>query len=316
MAGVMVAWLSMMIATYLDLSVNNSYGVLPLVEIKPSTYTVLVGFAIGSGLVLWGFKKADAIHSSSTSPLVQAVYRFGGLMVVLALVADAIFAFATFLGSLETGSLATPTLTGRLFGVYLPILLDAALVVFVLLQATLYRKSQNVEAGVEVSAAQKALALGYALPVLGAALAIVIGLVFYDIQRSNIQNWTWVVIQLIIGTSVVLGTRFSAKARASKPVVRAPRVVGAVGAVRLNYVLSVVFAGVVAAMSFGFGTAAVSSLRNYGSCVDGPCTPTVDAVTLGWWFDQMIPAFLLLVLVEVSVYLSITLRNKEVVAED
>lgn len=311
MAGVLVAWLSMMIATYLDLGINVYDSALPRVEIKPSTYTVLIGFAIGSALVLWGFKKADALHSAGSSALVQAVYRFAGLTVVLALAADVVFAMVTFLGSLDSGAVASVSLVGRVFGTYVPILADAGLIVFVLLQATLYRKSQNVEASVEVSSAQKALALGYALPVLGTALAVIVGLVFYDIQRSSIQNWTWVVIQVIIGTSVVLGTRFAAKAKASTPVVRAPRVAGAVGAVRLNYVLSVVFAGVVAAMSFGFGTGAISSLRSYESCGEGPCVPKISGMTFDWWFNQMIPAFLLLVLVEVAVYLSITLRNKE-----
>lgn len=314
MAGVTVAWISMMVAAYLDLTIDNINAVVR-VEVKPSTYTVLLGFAIASILVLWGFKKVDALHASNSSPLVQAVYRFGGLMVVLVLVADAIFAFVTFLGSLDLGPTGTITVMGRILGTYLPILLDAGLVVLVLLQSTLYRKSSNAEAGVEVSATQKALALGYALPVLGAALAIIIGLIFYDIQRSTIQNWTWVVIQLIIGTSVVLGTRFAAKARAAKPVERAPRVAGAVGAVRLNYVLSVVFAGVVAAMSFAFGNGAVSGLRNYGVCTTGYCPPTVDPMTFEWWFNQMIPAFILLVSVQVATYLAITLRNKQVTAE-
>ena len=36
------------------------------------------------------------------------------------------------------------------------------------------------------------------------------------------------------------------------------------------------------------------------------------AITPEWWINQMIPSFLLLVLVQVSVYLVITSRNKEV----
>ncbi|MFM5952165.1 MAG: hypothetical protein ACKOOE_06195 [Micrococcales bacterium] len=321
LVGVTVAWVAMVVAAYLDLGLNfyNGSNYSNFVEVKVSTYLVLLGLAIASGLALWGFKKADVEHSVSDSvPLVRAVYRFGGLMVVLALVFDAIFALTTFLTSLDLGMAGgvQTTLGGRLLGVYLPIVLDAALVVFVLLQATLWRKSSAVEGSADsgLSSTQKALAIGYALPILGTALAIIVGLVFYDIQKSSIQNWTWVVIQLLIGTSIVLGTRFAAKAKAAKPVVRAPRVVGAAGAVTLNYVLSLVFAGAVSLMSFSFAISAVNALAGSDCDVNGSCKFLRNDMTSDWWVNQMIPAFLLLVSVQVAVYLVITSRNKEVSA--
>ena len=320
LVGVTVTWIAMVVASFLDLERNyyTSSGYPEGGEVKVSTYVVLAGLAIGSGLVLWGFKAADAEHLVSDKiPLVRAAYRFAGLMIVVALVFDAIFALMTFLDSLSSSLVSTSTVVGRLIGVYLPILLDAGLVVFVLLQATLYRKSSPVEGaeGKGLSATQKALAVGYALPIIGTALAIIIGLVVYDSQASNLQNWTWVVIQLIIGTSIVLGTRSAAKARSAKPVVRAPRVAGAAGAVTLNYVLSLVFAGVVSIMSFVFATGAVNSLANTFCDDMGNCNKMKPLVITGeWWINQMVPSFLLLVLVEVAVYLVITSRNKEVVA--
>lgn len=322
LVGVTVAWLALVFASYLDLGVNfyNGFGYANYVEVKASTYVVLAGLAIASGLALWGFKAIDSLHVSSDEPLVRATYRFGGLMIVLALVFDAIFALTTFLSSFDMGMAGgATTLVGRLLGVYLPILLDAGLVVFVLLQATLWRKSSAVEGSSTpgMSATQKALAIGYALPIIGTALAIIIGLVVYDIQKTSLQNWTWVVIQLIIGSSIVLGTRFAAKAKASKPVVRAPRVVGAAGAVTLNYVLSLVFAGAVSIMSFAFATAAVSSLGNTRCIPEDSCERNVFErlpMTADWWLNQMIPSFLLLVSVQVAVYLVITMRNKEVSA--
>jgi hypothetical protein len=82
--------------------------------------------------------------------------------------------------------------------------------------------------------------------------------------------------------------------------------------VTLNYVLSVVFAGVVSIMSFTFGVGAVNGLMNYPECPSGECAnPTVLPMTSDWWINQMIPAFLLLVLVQVATYLAITSRNKE-----
>jgi len=318
LVAVTVAWLAMMVATYVQTHLNDfaAYPSVPA-EVKASTYIVLVGLALASGLVLWGFRKADAEHWTSSSNLVRSVYRFGGLMVVLALVGDALFAIVTFLTSLATSSYPprSASLEGRIFGTYVPIILDAALVVFVLLQATMYRKSQGEEAAsAGVSDTKKALAFGYALPVLGAALAIIIGLSVYDFQRNQVQSWTWVVIFLILGASVVLGTRFAAKAKQAVPVVAPPKVVGAAGAVRLNYVLSVVFAGVVGVMSFTFGLSAVTSLSGYTECVDGNCSTVNAGADFKWWSEQMIPALVLLLLVQAAVYFSITLRNKEVTA--
>ena len=318
LVAVTVAWISMVLASYLDLGINyqsgSGYG--NYVEVKASTYAVLIGLALASGLVLWGFKSVDVEHASSEAPLTRAVYRFAGLMIVLALVFDAVFAFVTFMSSFDMGmaSGGQTTLTGRLLGVYLPIILDAALVVFVLLQSTLGRKSPSVADGsAGMSATQKALAIGYALPIIGTALAIIIGLVVFDIQKSTLQTWTWVVIQAIIGTSIVLGTRFAAKARAAKPVVRAPRVVGAAGAVTLNYVLSLVFAGAVSVMSFAFATSAVSSLATV-ECIDDKCGLTRTVADADFWMNKMVPSFLLLVSVQVAIYLVIVSRNKEVTA--
>jgi hypothetical protein len=304
LVGVTVAWVAMVLASFIDLgstAASNAFRV--------STYVVLVGLALASGCALVGFKLADRQHAADgSSALVGAVYRFTSLMVILALVFDTIFVFATFLSSFN-GGLMTVDLGTRFLATYLPILLAAGLVVFVLLQTTMYRKSAADEDASDkgLSETQKALAIGYSVPVLGTAFAIIFGMVVYDIQR-NLEVWSWVLIQAIVGGSIIFGTRFAAKARAAKPVVRAPRVAGAVGAVRLNYVLSIVFAGIVSVMSFSFGEAAVSELRNFAST--GNFDPSL--ANFDWWVNKMIPAFLLLVSVQLAVYLTITLRNKEV----
>jgi MFS family permease len=316
--GVTVAWVATVLAAYLDLGINQYYNSASFVEVRPSTYVVLAGLVLGSVLALWGFKRADAAHAiDEKTPLIRAEYRFTALLIILGMVFLAIFAISTFMGSFTSYYPAPgPTVFGRIFGVYLPIVLAAGAVVFVLLQATLYRKTSPVE-GTEdkgLSATQKALAIGYAVPIIGTALAIIIGLVVYDTQNQRLETWAWVVIQLIIGGSIYLGTRSAAKARSAKPVVKPPRVAGAAGAVTLNYVLSLVFAGTVSIMSFSFASAAISKLVFYPNCGDGSvsCDAEILDVTLQWWFNEMIPAFLLLVLVQVAIYLVIVTRNKPI----
>ena len=318
LVGVTVAWVALVIAAYLDLRNNffTSTGYPTVVPVKVSTYVVLAGLAIASGLALIGFKLADAEHLKSETPIVRATYRFTGLTIVLALAFDVIFAFTTFIDSLNSSGVyyrTPPTVWERFLGVYLPIILVAGLIVYVLLQATLFRKSSPVQ-GTEtkgMSETQKALAIGYALPIIGTAIAVIIGIAVFDAQRTSIQGWTWVLILLLVGSSIVFGTRSAAKAKLAKPVVRAPRVVGAAGAVTLNYVLSVVFAAVVSIMSFTFGVSAINGLANYVECPSGDCAnPTILPMSTDWWINQMIPAFLLLVLVQAATYLAITSRHK------
>jgi hypothetical protein len=79
-------------------------------------------------------------------------------------------------------------------------------------------------------------------------------------------------------------------------------------------VLSLIFAGTVSIMSFTFAGDAVSKLVIFSNCAnDDGCKPTVAAAQPQWWVNEMLPAVLLLLLVEITVYLVITSRNKEVV---
>ena len=319
--GVAVACVALVVSTYLDLTVNRYYENMPLVEVRASTYVTLGGLVVGSLLAMWAFKRADAAHAADGSAgIVRAEYRFTGLMIILGMVFLAFFAIATFMSSFSTSfpSGGTPTVLGRILGVYLPIVLAAGAVVFVLLQSTIYRKTAPIEGAEDkgLSATQKALAIGYALPIIGTALAVIVGLTVYDAQRTSLQGWTWVLILALVGVSIVLGTRFAAQARSAKPVVRAPRVVGAAGAVTLNYVLSLVFAGAVSVMSFSFAIDAVTQLKSNNYCGETreSCVWTYAPMNTEWWFSKMVPAFLLLVLVEVAVYLVITSRNKPVAA--
>ena len=103
----------------------------------------------------------------------------------------------------------------------LAIVLATGLVVYVLLAAFVFRHDESTNTdGVKqkMSEAQKALGLGYAVPILATAVAIIFGLGVYDVTRTNLQVWVWVIIIAIVAAGVVWGTRFAAKAKSAKAI--------------------------------------------------------------------------------------------------
>lgn len=307
--GLHVAWVTFMISIYVGLTEEN-FGTPQ--EVRLSTYLILIAIALFSVFASIGHSRADKLRleAGADNHAANAAFRFATLSVIIGLVVAAIFAIVTFLSSFGGGF--NTTVTGRIFGVYVPIILAAALVVIVLLRATVFRKSSDVDSGDKgkLTEQQKALILGYSVPVLGTALAIILGIIFYDAQGRSLDIWAWVVIQVIIGLSIILGTRFAARARAGKPAPVRPRttMAGAAGAVSLNFVLSVIFGTVVTFMSFGFGADAVSQLRDYRTSVDGYQT-IVTPITADWFFNNMLPAYLLLSLASIGVYISLVSRH-------
>ena len=311
LVAVMIVWWSLVAASLTDLQYSGST---PPV-LRASTFIVLGALVIAALMILAGFKDADARHASSDAPLERAVYRFAGLMVVLVLVFLAIFALVVFMSSFNTnamnGAVSAPSIVDRLVGVYLPILLAAGAIVYVLLESMMKRKSAPVE-NAGVSETQKALAIGYSVPIIGTAFAVILGLIFYDAQGRKLEIWSWVVIQLVIAVALVIGTRFAARARLAKAVPKPAKVSGAAGAVVLNYVLSLVFAGAVSIMSFSYAQAAVDYLRTQQICVDTECSTTqmvTRSMDASWWLQQLLPAWALILLVEAVIYLVIVTRN-------
>ena len=312
--GLNLMWLSFMIAVYVGLFENsNVYDVAGgYQEVRASTYLFLLGIALLSVFTSLAHTMADKIRldASGNTDAVRSVFRYASLGVIIALVSGAIFAIANFLGSFN--DYQKPTVLGRLLGVYLPIILATVLVVLVLLRATVFRKSSDHERGEggKMSAQQRALILSFSLPIVGTALAIILGLVFYDAQGRTLDIWTWVVIQAIIGTSVIFGTRFAAAAKVAKPVAKpaAKTVAGAIGAVNLNLVLSIIFGGVVILMAFTSGADAITQLRNWDYIDSMGPSSEVRAITLGWFLEKLLPALVLLELAAVGIYLTMSSR--------
>lgn len=272
LVGLIVGWAFFMFGAWSNLFVQPEYDARgmwlndgPIV--KPSTFLYLAGITAFSLASLHGLKLSAAHKATQENPdgLSVAAYRLGNLSVIIALAGGAIFALANFFGAFG-GATADGSLAERLLGVYLPIVLATALVVTTLLFAFVVRKDK-VDAGSAedkgLDERQKALALGYAIPIIAAAVAVIFGLVVYDITGTSLEAWVWVIIQVIIAAGIILGTRYARLAKAEKPAPPKPRTAWASGAWNLNFVLSIVFGAVVSVMAFTFGIGSFEELRDY-----------------------------------------------------
>lgn len=289
-----------MIGLYSDLYVTQVYddngmwiGQDPAVS--PSTYIFFAAVAVFAIAALWGQRLAIAerISRGPADRAARGAHRFTTLAIIIGLAISAILAISTFLRGFGTATEIEETLSVRLFGVYLPILLYTALTVWVLLAGFVFRKdtlpksSDKVadgvaeESGGEVAGSQRDLGLSYALPIIAAAIALIFGLVVYDVTGTTLEVWIWVVIQILIATGVVAGTIYAERAVHQGPTSNTSRSRITRGARGLNFVLSIVFGAVVTGMAFGYGGSAIDSLRIspafYLEILAGPGAPIENA---------------------------------------
>jgi hypothetical protein len=324
--GLVVGWTLFMFALYSDLFVFPIYdsegmylGETQIVQI--STYLYLVGIVVFGLLALRGQQLSLCARELAglDAPLPRAAHRFTNLTVVISLAGGSIYAIGNFLNAFNSFGQENVNLLVRLFDVYVPIVLATILVIYILLRAFVYRKQTVKQAKKQrMSESEKALGLGYAIPILLTAVAIIFGLVVYDITRTDLQVWVWVVIQVIIALGILLGTRFSSKAKAAKAAPPRVRQTLAAGAANLNFVLSIVFGATVSIMSFTFGASAIESLRIWPEYIE-PAEGEEFVFDPGWemapfewswFFESMVPALILLLIAAVGIYLFITERNQ------
>ena len=324
--GLVVGWTLFMFASYSNLFVfpiYDSQGVYlgDTQAVKISTYLYLAGIVVFGLLSLRG--QQLSLHARELAgleaPLPRAAHRFTNLTVVISLVGGSIYAIGNFLNAFNSFGNENTNLLARLFAVYIPIVLATILVIYILLRAFVYRKQNVKEAKKQaMSESEKALGLGYAIPILFTAVAIIFGLVVYDITRTDLQVWVWVVIQVIVAIGILLGTRFSSKAKSAKAAPPRVRQTLAAGAANLNFVLSIVFGATVSIMSFTFGAAAIDSLRIWPEYIE-PAEGEEFVFDPGWeiapfewtwFFESMVPALMLLLIAAVGIYLFITERNQ------
>jgi hypothetical protein len=300
---------------------SKSDGFSPPEYVHIGTYLALAaiaGFAFAS---LAGQSSARAAREQlgESNTLARASQRFANLAVVLSLVFGAIYAIGTFMGAFGSSSSNAGDLAVRFLDVYLPILLATALVVFVLLRAFVFGGAAHSDGEKDkrgLTETQKALGLGYAMPIVTTAFAIILGLIVYDVTKTSLQVWVWVLIQVIVVGGVIQGTRFASKAK--QGAIRPPkeRRVLAAGAAALNFVLSIVFGGVVSIMAFSYGSDAVGKLQQYpqydanGQPIGSGAT-TISPITVAWLINDLLPALVLLGLAVVGIYWTIVARNTE-----
>jgi hypothetical protein len=309
--GLVFTWALFMLGQWVSMVAQDRVNYGP----NQSVYVFFLALAVAavSSLVAqgWAIKAHDA---SDGSGIERAAHRFTNLALVLSLGSLVIFIFGNFMGSFNDSQ--NIDLTRNLLLVYLPILLATGLVIYVVLKAFVFQRKAEVAEGENkprLSAEQKALAYGYAIPILTTAFAIILGLAVYDITRTSLQIWVWVIIIAIVGYGIVMGTHFASKARAARPTPPKPKTALAAGAANLNFVLSIVFGGVVSIMAFIFGSEAINKLQGWEavSATNGQTYPNITAPDIKWYLEDLAPAKVLLLLAVVGVYLSITERHRK-----
>jgi hypothetical protein len=282
----------------------------------------IVAIALGG---LWGQRAALQSRSElgAEHALSRAVHRFNNLIIWVGLGLGVFFVFGNFMAAFNYfGSPNTPIIN-RVLSVYLPIVLATAMVVTVILRGFVFR-ADSVELDHEDEAAKSAararrrnLGLGYAVPILTTAFAIVLGLFIYDATKTALQTWVWVLIQAIVAVGIVLGTRFANKAKQGEVAVAKPRAVFAslaAGAANLNLVLNIAFGAVVSGIAIASTSSAVDKLYSYGVYDQNGKVTTpghINDFTWQWLIEELAPAKVLVLLVVVGTYLTITLRNRE-----
>ena len=305
-----------------NLSYGTQYPSFPAPEIVHiGTYLFLIAIAGFSLSAIWSQSLAIKARTElgEDDLLARAAQRFATLAVVVALAFGAIFAIGNFMGAFGYSSSNAQNALVRILDVYLPILLATALVVFVILKAFVFRQGEHQDGEKDkrgLTETQKALGLGYAMPIIATAVAIIFGLIVYDVTKTTLQVWVWVLIQVIVVGGVLQGTRFAAKAKAG--VARPPRERRALaaGAAGLNFVLSIVFGAVVSIMAFTYGGSAVDKLIRYpeydneGKLI-GSDQVTLEPVTFTWAINELLPALVLLGIAVFGIYWTIVARNKE-----
>jgi len=315
--GLAMGWVLFMFASWSNLFVQPEYDPSGAwlndgPAIRPSTYLYLLGITLYSVSALLGLQKSarDMAENDTEEGIARAAYRFGNLNVIIGLAGGAIFAIVNFLSAFGQNQ-TDGGLSYRLVGVYLPILLATALVVTVLLLAFVFRNDHSSPASEKstgMTKRQKALGLGYAIPIIAAAIAIIFGLVVFDITQTSLDAWVWVIIQVIIAAGIILGTRYARMAKSEKAAAPRPRTVWASGAWNLNFVLSILFGAVVSVMAFVFGAGSFEKLRDYNFDYAGW---EIKPLTIGWLVGDFAPALVLIALVVIGLYATMTERHRD-----
>lgn len=314
--GLFLCWVFFLLASGSDLLFQPDYDLAAMTELapelRPSKFLYLAGIALLAQGSLTGLRKVDAFRNGQKKPggLTLASLRLNVFSVIISLASGTIYALVNFFGAFG-GLDSEGGIIQRIFGVYLPILLATVLVVYVMLAAFVWRTARDDDQKRLEKFAdprRRALALGYALPIIAGASAVIFGLVVYDITGTSLESWVWVIIQAIVASGIILGTRFARRAKYTKAVVRKDKNRLAGGAWNLNFVLSVIFGTVVSIMAFVFGTSSFEKLKSYNFDYAGW---EIAPISFNWILGDFTPSLALILLAVLGVYAIITERHRD-----
>ena len=139
LGGLLLFFWIVLLTTYMDLQVNvakqlelgDAWG--NAQYLHPYTYLILLALAIGLGSSLLGRRIAGfKLQQNENLNLNRNVYTFTTITTMTALIGAVIYAIAIFMTN-QFGAKADPML--RLLQLYIPIILDAGLLVFGILRA-------------------------------------------------------------------------------------------------------------------------------------------------------------------------------------
>lgn len=279
--SVLVSWALFMVALYTELFVRQVFdddgmwiGEDPAVQAAPYLFFAAVAVFSIAAIVSQRRAIAERVAVGPDVRLPRGAHRFATLAIVIGLGIGAVLGVSVFLEGFTDYGIRTDDLGVRFLSTYLPILLYTALLVTIILLAFVFRgdalpksddKALTESSGDETEGntpqAKRDLGASYAVPIVATAIALIFGLIVYDVTGTSLQVWVWVIIQIVIGAGIVVGTIFAEKAVAAGPRGQTSRSRVTRGARALNLVLSIVFGGVVTAMGFGYGGSAVDELR-------------------------------------------------------
>lgn len=277
LGAVLVSWLFVIVATYTDLFVNPVYedgvyiGQDP--PVQASTYLLFGAVAVVAIAVIFSQRLAIAarLDQGPDARLPRAVHRFTTLTIVVTLGVATVFGFIVFTSSFPGGG-EDAGVSLRLWTTYVPIILYTAVIVAVLLVGFVFRKdslpktvtapvaTSQGESGVE-STDNRSLGAAYAVPIIAGAIALIFGLIVYDVTGTRLETWIWVIIHVILATGIIAGTIFAERAMRGDvdPISSRTRITRSSRI--LNFVLSIVFIAVTLGMGYSMAANAVGGLR-------------------------------------------------------
>lgn len=268
-----------------------------VVSVRPSIYLFFAAVAVFTiGGLLGRRKTAQLQAAGSPAPLARAVSRLATTVMIIGMALAAFGAFIVFMSNFSN-SVDNDGVFERVLNSYLPIVLYTALVIAVILtgfvfaplHATSARQAEVTDdapiSAVARSVApdpgldpgephtivttpapvaalgQRATALAYTLPITAAAVALVFGLIVYDVTQTSLDAWIWVIVMTIIAVGIVAGTIYAARALRAQVHPGAKPAGASIGAKNLNFILSIIFVTAVTSMSLGYGASAMGQLR-------------------------------------------------------